>query len=161
AAGDDVDLCWRIQEAGGTLGFSPAAVVWHHRRDRLRTYLKQQAGYGRAEAMLERKWPEKYNTSGHVRWAGRLYGRGLAEPLVARALAVVAVRAARAARRAEFPTAGRSRAALLGLRGLTALLHVLQPLSRLYGRLGEGLAVWRPCVPRADRGLPLPRQDVL
>ena len=31
-AGDDVDICWRLQERGWTLGFSPAAVVWHHRR---------------------------------------------------------------------------------------------------------------------------------
>ena len=29
-AGDDVDICWRLQERGWTLGFSPAAVVWHH-----------------------------------------------------------------------------------------------------------------------------------
>ena len=32
--------------------------------------------YGRAEAMLERKWPEKYNAVGHLRWNGRLYGKG-------------------------------------------------------------------------------------
>ncbi|HEV2669969.1 MAG TPA: glycosyltransferase, partial [Gemmatimonadales bacterium] len=76
-AGDDVDVCWRLQERGWTLGFSPAAMVWHHRRNSIRAYWKQQIGYGRAEAMLERKWPEKYNAPGHVRWAGRLYGRGL------------------------------------------------------------------------------------
>ncbi|MBA3600183.1 MAG: glycosyltransferase, partial [Acidobacteria bacterium] len=38
AAGDDVDLCWRIQEKGWTLGFSPAAMVWHHRRNSFRDY---------------------------------------------------------------------------------------------------------------------------
>src|SRR2546426_3019354 len=27
--------------------------------------------------MLERKWPEKYNDVGHVRWTGRMYGSGL------------------------------------------------------------------------------------
>jgi hypothetical protein len=32
--------------------------------------------YGRAEAMLEAKWPEKYNAIGHVGWRGRLYGSG-------------------------------------------------------------------------------------
>src|SRR2546430_11684558 len=31
--------------------------------------------------MLERKWPEKYNGPGHVRWAGRLYGDGLTHAL--------------------------------------------------------------------------------
>ena len=76
-AGDDVDVCWRLQDRGWTLGFHPAAVVWHHRRNSVRTYWRQQIGYGRAEAMLERKWPEKYNDVGHVRWTGRMYGSGL------------------------------------------------------------------------------------
>ena len=80
-AGDDVDVCWRLQERGWTLGFSPAAMVWHHRRNSLYAYWKQQIGYGRAEAMLERKWPEKYNGPGHVRWAGRIYGQGLTQVL--------------------------------------------------------------------------------
>jgi O-antigen biosynthesis protein len=73
AAGDDVDVCWRLQEKGWTLGFNPTAVVWHRRRDSVKRYWRQQRGYGRAEAMLERKWPEKYNPVGHVSWAGRLY----------------------------------------------------------------------------------------
>lgn len=76
-AGDDVDVCWRLQKEGWTLGFSPAAVVWHHRRNSVRTYWKQQAGYGKAEAMLESKWPEKYNTVGHAIWSGRIYTNGL------------------------------------------------------------------------------------
>ena len=81
AAGDDVDVCWTLRERGWTLGFSAAAMVWHHRRNSVRTYWKQQIGYGRAEAMLERKWPAKYNPSGHARWAGRIYGNGLTQVL--------------------------------------------------------------------------------
>jgi GT2 family glycosyltransferase/membrane protein implicated in regulation of membrane protease activity len=73
-AGDDVDICWRVQDAGGRLGFSPAALVWHHPRDSVATYWRQQCGYGRAEALLEEKWPEKYNSVGHVTWGGRVYG---------------------------------------------------------------------------------------
>jgi hypothetical protein len=73
-AGDDVDICWRLRDRGWTLGFSAAAVVWHHRRNSVRAYWRQQVGYGRAEALLERKWPERYNGAGHVAWAGRLYG---------------------------------------------------------------------------------------
>ena len=75
-AGDDVDLCWRLQERDLTIGFAPAAVVWHHRRNSIRAYLKQQHGYARAEAMLAHKWPAKYNSVGHAIWHGRLYGRG-------------------------------------------------------------------------------------
>jgi O-antigen biosynthesis protein len=73
-AGDDVDVCWRLQQRGWTLGFNPAAVVWHHRRNSVRAYLRQQKGYGKAEALLEKKWPEKYNLAGHLTWAGRVYG---------------------------------------------------------------------------------------
>jgi len=73
-AGDDVDLCWRIQDAGGTLGFSPAALVWHRARRSVPAYLRQQAGYGRAEALLERKWPDRYNHHGHISWSGTVYG---------------------------------------------------------------------------------------
>ncbi len=73
-AGDDVDVCWRLQERGWTLGFSPAAVVWHHRRNSIRAYWRQQRGYGRAEALLERKWPSRHNAVGHISWAGSVYG---------------------------------------------------------------------------------------
>ena len=83
-AGDDVDVCWRIHQRGWTIGFNPAAVVWHHRRNSIRAYWRQQQGYGKAEALLERKWPEKYNTIGHIRWAGRLYGSGLTRMLLHR-----------------------------------------------------------------------------
>jgi glycosyltransferase involved in cell wall biosynthesis len=74
AAGDDVDICWRLQDRHYTIGFSPAAIVWHHRRKTVKSYLKQQMGYGKAEAMLFRKHPGKFNTFGTAKWAGRIYG---------------------------------------------------------------------------------------
>lgn len=80
-AGDDVDACWRIEETGGTIGFSHAAVVWHHRRPSIGTYLKQQRGYARAEALLAEKWPNRYNRAGHLSWRGEIYGRGQPQSL--------------------------------------------------------------------------------
>jgi O-antigen biosynthesis protein len=80
-AGDDVDVCWQLREHDCTLGFHPGAVVWHHRRCSVRGYWRQQVGYGKAEALLERKWPEKYNALGHPTWSGRLYGQGLTRAL--------------------------------------------------------------------------------
>jgi glycosyltransferase involved in cell wall biosynthesis len=74
-AGDDVDLCWRLQDRRRAIGFAPAALVWHRPRETVRAYLRQQRGYGKAEAMLESKWPDRYNPLGHARWRGRLYGR--------------------------------------------------------------------------------------
>jgi O-antigen biosynthesis protein len=84
AAGDDVDICWRLQENGETLGFSAGAVVWHRARDTVRAYWRQQLGYGKAEALLERKWPEKYNAGGHYSWGGRIYGNGVPQGLLRR-----------------------------------------------------------------------------
>jgi O-antigen biosynthesis protein len=72
-AGDDVDICWRLQELGWTIGFCPVAVVLHRRRRSVRAYLRQQRDYGKAEALLERKWPERYNRGGHLAWEGRMY----------------------------------------------------------------------------------------
>jgi O-antigen biosynthesis protein len=82
-AGDDVDVCWRIQHMGWTIGYHPAAMVWHHRRNSIRDYWNQQIGYGRAESLLEEKWPEKYNATGHLFWKGQLYGKGLTQTLIA------------------------------------------------------------------------------
>ena len=76
-AGDDVDVCWRILKRGWTLGYHGSAVVWHRRRNSISGYLRQQRGYGKAEALLEGKWPEKYNALGHVSWGGRVYGNGV------------------------------------------------------------------------------------
>jgi glycosyltransferase involved in cell wall biosynthesis len=74
AAGDDVDFCWRLQNRGHVVGFSAAATVWHYRRNTVQAYLKQQMGYGKAEAMLYFKHPYRFNMLGQSRWLGRIYG---------------------------------------------------------------------------------------
>jgi GT2 family glycosyltransferase len=217
-AGDDVDVCWRLRQSGRKLGFSPAAMVWHHRRNTVRGYWRQQRGYGQAEAMLESKWPEKYNPVGHVSWAGLVYGNGhapsiwsrsriyqgiwgsapfqslyqpaqgtfsalplmpewhlvivslaaistvgklwhpllLAVPLLGLAVGASILRAALSAARASFPASPRSAIAETKLKCLTALLHLLQPLARLFGRLTCGLTPWRRHVPWIP-ALPWPR----
>lgn len=72
-AGDDVDVCWRLQECGHSLGFSPSGFVWHYRRSTVPAYIRQQQGYGEAEALLERKHPEYFNSWGGSLWRGRIY----------------------------------------------------------------------------------------
>jgi O-antigen biosynthesis protein len=74
SAGDDVDLCWRLQDRAWQIGFSPAAMVWHFRRNTVRAYLRQQRGYGKAEALLYFKHPYRFNMLGQSRWLGRIYG---------------------------------------------------------------------------------------
>ncbi len=72
-AGDDVDVCWRLQQRGYRIGFNPAGFVWHYRRSTVKAYLKQQRGYGEAEAMLVRKHPEYFNSVGNSIWRGQIY----------------------------------------------------------------------------------------
>jgi len=74
SAGDDVDICWRMLDAGFKLGFSPAAFVWHFRRNTVKAYYGQQRGYGRAEAMLHRRYPERFNVMGQIAWRGTIPG---------------------------------------------------------------------------------------
>ncbi len=75
-AGDDVDFCWRLRDAGYRLGFAPGAFVWHHRRPGIRAFLRQQLGYGRAEKLLLAKHPLKFTGCGSIRWDGFIYGGG-------------------------------------------------------------------------------------
>jgi O-antigen biosynthesis protein len=219
AAGDDVDLCWRLQEAGQRIGFNPAAMVWHHRRSSVPAYWRQQRGYGRAEALLERKWPHRYNAAGHVSWGGNVYGNAFARllgfrrsriysgvwgfapfqslyqaspsmldslarlpewylalgalaclsalapiwgpllyvvPLLGVALLLPLGDALHSGLRTGF---GRRRTRdLWRLRAITSFLHLTQPLARLVGRIGSGLAPWRR---RCPVGLVLPRRREL
>jgi GT2 family glycosyltransferase len=76
-AGDDVDVCWRLQQAGYWITFAPGAFVWHHRRQNPTAYFRQQAGYGEAEALLRFKHPDKFNGFGDGKWRGVLYGASL------------------------------------------------------------------------------------
>ena len=77
AAGDDVNICWRLQQAGHWITFAPGAFVWHHRRHNVRAYFKQQRGYGEAEAILSFEHPERFNLRGESMWNGRMYGGSL------------------------------------------------------------------------------------
>ena len=71
-AGDDVDVCWRLQARGWRIGFSAAALVWHHHRTSVNAYWRQQVGYGEGETWLMAHHPEKF-LDGHMLWRGRIY----------------------------------------------------------------------------------------
>ena len=73
AAGDDVDLCWRLTEGGYSIGFHAAAFVWHRRRATIWKYFKQQIGYGKAEALLMKDHPDKFRRGCGARWEGCIY----------------------------------------------------------------------------------------
>jgi GT2 family glycosyltransferase len=76
AAGDDVDISWRLLRSGETIAYAPAAVVVHDRRASIGAYLAQQIGYGAGEALLARKYPERSSEQiyGYNGWQGRWLG---------------------------------------------------------------------------------------
>lgn len=210
AAGDDVDFCWRVLDAGWELAFHPAAFVWHRRRSDLRAYARQQRGYGRAEALVQARHPDRFTPAGTARWRGSLYGslgrrllrqrvyrgqfgsaayqsvyRGAGHGLElshqlgvpAALLALLSTPAALLA----WPLALPAAAGLLWLltlaaidavtvsvppnyprrwrlRLITAALHLVQPLARVYGRL-PAIQPGRRC-PRNKMVLPGPVQPL-
>src|SRR5439155_921310 len=80
----------------------------------------------------------------------------LAVPFLALVVGMPLLQCSLRASQTTFPCAPPSALSALGMRSLTALLHLLQPLARLYGRLSSGLAPWRRRGPFA-LALPWPR----
>lgn len=89
----DVDFCWRMHEAGWTLGQRPQALVEHHHREDLVSFLAMIARYGAGSRWLNERhpgvaprWPLVHGLAGTVRdVAGHLI-RGRLEPAAFRAL---------------------------------------------------------------------------
>lgn len=57
--GEDVDLVWRLDDAGWVCRYEPRSVVWHRPRETWRGRLAQQAGYGSAAAPLAVRHPRR------------------------------------------------------------------------------------------------------
>ena len=64
-------------------------------------------------------------------------------PLLIIAIAAPLAQAILSAAKANFPTPRASASERIKLRALTALLHLIQPIARLKGRLAHGLTLWR------------------
>jgi mycofactocin system glycosyltransferase len=58
-AGEDVDLCWRLVEAGFRLRYEPIALVAHEHRTRLREWAARRAFYGSSAAPLALRHADK------------------------------------------------------------------------------------------------------
>jgi mycofactocin system glycosyltransferase len=58
-SGEDVDLCWRLVEAGARLRYEPIAQVAHDHRTELRDWIARKAFYGGSAAALSVRHPDK------------------------------------------------------------------------------------------------------
>ena len=55
--GEDVDLIWRLVDAGHTVRYAPDVEVVHEPRSSWRAFLSQRIGYGASAALLEHRHP--------------------------------------------------------------------------------------------------------
>ncbi len=58
-SGEDVDLCWRLVEAGARLRYEPIALVAHDHRTELGEWFLRKAFYGASAAPLSERHPGK------------------------------------------------------------------------------------------------------
>src|SRR3984885_10964976 len=58
-SGEDVDLCWRLVEAGARLRYEPIALVAHDHRIDFRDWVARRAFYGGSAAPLSVRHPDK------------------------------------------------------------------------------------------------------
>lgn len=58
-SGEDVDLCWRLNEAGARLRYEPIAMVAHDHRVELRKWFARKSFYGGSAAPLSIRHPGK------------------------------------------------------------------------------------------------------
>jgi len=57
--GEDVDFCWRMQEAGHFLEYQPLGTVYHKHRNRLRDFCLRRFDYGGSEPLLHKLHPQR------------------------------------------------------------------------------------------------------
>ena len=89
----DVDLCWRLEDAGWTLDHRPKATVEHHHRDDLVSFLAMVARYGAGSSWLNQRrpgaaprWPLVGGLIGSARDVAGHVARGRFEPALFRAI---------------------------------------------------------------------------
>lgn len=161
--GEDVDLVWRIIDAGHTVRYHPAATVWHRPRPTVHSWARQRYNYGTSAAPLARRHPRRLAPLrirvGGTQLIRTLRAKGVATGLAVaialhRHLATMAM-VASAIRRAWWPLA------LVTRRGRRILLAALLPcildasqagrggrwlLLRVADDLAYGAGVWAGCL---------------
>jgi mycofactocin glycosyltransferase len=60
--GEDVDLCWRMIDAGWTVEYRSSAKILHKHRNRIWPFCKRRFEYGTSEPLLQSLHPERSKT---------------------------------------------------------------------------------------------------
>lgn len=57
--GEDVDLTWRLRDAGWTIAYLPSGRVLHEHRSTVRSFMSRRFDYGTSEGTLQKLHPER------------------------------------------------------------------------------------------------------
>lgn len=82
--GEDVDLMWRLVDAGYIVRYEPSVVVHHATRPSLASWLRQRQGYGQSAGPLATRHPGALAPLGVSGWSAGVWGLvGLGHPIAA------------------------------------------------------------------------------
>jgi len=60
--GEDVDLCWRLQDAGHSVEFRPNGTIFHRHRNKMSAFCRRRFDYGTSEPLLQKLHPDRAKT---------------------------------------------------------------------------------------------------
>lgn len=60
--GEDVDLCWRLQDAGHSIEFRPDGTIFHRHRNKISAFCRRRFDYGTSEPLLQKLHPDRAKT---------------------------------------------------------------------------------------------------
>lgn len=92
--GEDVDLVWRLDEAGWRCRYDPSVTVWHAPRASWSARVRQHFGYGTAAAPLAARHPRALSPVDMNGWTAGAWGAAAAGHVVTAALVAVGSAAA-------------------------------------------------------------------
>jgi mycofactocin system glycosyltransferase len=132
--GEDVDLIWRLIEAGWTVRYEPTSAVGHAHRTTLRAAASQRFGYGSSAAPLAARHPGKLAPFASNRWTLAACALAAAGRPTA-AAATLAVATGRLARSLPVRRPHVLAAELVGGGALAGIKALAEAASRPYGPL--------------------------
>jgi mycofactocin system glycosyltransferase len=87
--GEDVDLVWRLDQAGWRCRYEPTSLVWHAPRTSLTDRLRQHVGYGTSAAPLALRHPALLSPVHSNGWAAAVWAALIVgHPIVAVGVAI-------------------------------------------------------------------------
>lgn len=142
--GEDVDLAWRLVEAGWIVRYDPTVEVTHRTRSRLRSWLRRKMEYGTSAPALEGRHPGKLAPARPSVWSLVTLGLAAAGHPVAGAT-IQAVPFALLAHRFERIPNGTSLAARVTGQGLVAdAVGIGQAMRREWWPVGAATLLAAP-----------------